>query len=638
MLNNTLTDTELVAYAQAAQDAAQSHMNEHIAKGDTAMDRYFLSGDEIAKFEAEVPGEQAEAVAKQETEFTNAVFLRDNKGRVNLRDYLKGGLIRRRGYLAVFWEGPKLGDCIQMTGVTADMLQEMLSDEMVQVTKADPSDADPNVYDVEYKAVELDGCIKIEAPSMRDVLIAKGFDSEDEADYVALKREVSRSDLIKMFPEKLEMIKTLSGTGYEDDDIGSETYQSERPDQLSEISAGFAKSNDRFLLLDEYFRLDVDGDGISKLINLKRIGREILEQRPVDMQPLCSWTSAPEDDHYFASSLAEETMQSQLLRTTAMRQAIDSVRLSTTPRVMAGDGVNINALLDQTPGAVVPVENGQNRSTSDSVKVLTIPDVSGPALQLSEAEEREREFVTGINRQSQGLDPDSLTDTFGGMQLLQNSASARKEYLAREASEGLERCFEKISHLLRRHHNYERQLKSQTNWITVKPTSWLDRTSVDIDIGVGTGSREAALGQIQIMADAQERMIAAGMKTVSEQNAYNLSKRMVEAVGYTNPEEFFTDPSQLEQQQPEGPTPEEQAAQMDVQFKEREMAMKERESQQKMQLAEREMVNRAEMERMRAEFEAQMAKQKANNEAQLALIKANSAQIPSFRPGGRLDA
>ena len=670
--NEEMTTEEILSFAQASYDSANTYMQAARSEGDELLNRYkrkpygdelpnrsqyvsgdvagtvdwaltdlirlFLSGDQIAEFTAEVPGDEAAQFAKQETDYTNAIFLRDNDGYQNLRNYLFNGLLGKRGYLSVYWEDPKLGDTVQMTGVSPENAERYLQKNNIQIDTETAVQNEDGTFDFEYAEVRYDGCIKIQSHNMNEVLVAKGFETEDDADYVALRIPVSRSDLVKMFPDKRTEIEEI---GQDEDEEETVTDYDNEPEEITGVNRLYARANDRFHLLDEFIRLDRDRDGIAELVNVKRVGNVILSVEDVDMQPLSSWSSHPEPDVYFASSLGEKAEISQRQRTVTMRQANDSVKLATMPKYLANaDTVNINALLDPSAGGIVPVTGmGKDGDVGRAAKPLLMNDVSKAALSMLDVEEKEREFNTGINRQSQGLDPDSLTDTYSGMKLLQNAASARKEYIAREAARGLERVFTKISALIRRHHNFEREMKTKTGFVTFSPMSWLDRTAVDIDIGAGTGSRDAQLGQLQVLGQLQREMVEAGLPTVDPQRIYNLASEFVEAVGFKSPEKYFVDPSTIPPAEPqeEAPDPALLKAQADIQIKQQRFQLEAEKQQFDMVLKERDMMMKNKLEEMQKRFEAHMATQKQNNETQLALIKANSQQIPEFRPGGRLD-
>lgn len=663
-MTSKYSDDDLVILAKAYEDSARNHMQEANTDNSVLWERYrrdpygdeienrsdyvagdvcgvvdityadlsrlFRDGGKIAQFTAKVAGEEAEQNAKQETEYANAVFLRDNDGALILRNYLMNGLVGKRGYLAVYWEGLQKGDTVKVTGISPEIAQKYLENTSIEIDIESVEYAEDGTLDFEYAQINFEGALRIEAPNPKNVLVSKGFETEDEADYVALERDVNRSDLIKQFPDKKTEIEEL---GDDEQDSPSER------DELTGVQSEFINSTKKFTLMDEYIRVDMDGDGINELVNIKRVNELILSRDEVDMQPLSSWSSRPEPDKYHASSLAENAEQSQRVRTVAKRSAIDSVKAATMPRVIADpEKVNMNDLLNLDMGAVIRVEAGGN--VSDLVKTFTTPDVSGAAINLSNEEERERQFVTGINSES-SLDPKALTDTFGGLQLLQNSASARKEPIAEEAARGIEQCFAKISALLRRHHNYKRELKVKTGWVTFEPTTWLDASAIEVDIGVGTGSREAALGRLSIIEETMKTIVEGEVPGIIDPvKVYNLAIRKCEVAGIRAHEKYFNDPSQppegQEQQQPEQEAPDADMvkAEIDAQSKQADFSLKERAQKFNEDLA----VKKVQMDEERMAREYNLAVESKKAEVALAQNKNDNVhELAKLRPGGALN-
>ena len=62
-----------------------------------------------------------------------------------------------------------------------------------------------------------------------------------------------------------------------------------------------------------------------------------------------------------------------------------------------------------------------------------------------------------------------------------------------------------------------------------------------------------------------------GLKIVNEQNMYNLGSALVKAMGFQNVNDYLTDPSQVPDQ---GPSPQQQMDQMEMQIKHKELEIK----------------------------------------------------------------
>ena len=77
-----------------------------------------------------------------------------------------------------------------------------------------------------------------------------------------------------------------------------------------------------------------------------------------------------------------------------------------------------------------------------------------------------------------------------------------------------------------------------------------------------------------------------GLNIVNEKNMYNMGAAMLRNMGFQNVQDFLTDPEQVPKE--EGPSPEEQMAQMDMQLKQKELEIKAADVQVKMQKIQQE--------------------------------------------------
>ena len=83
----------------------------------------------------------------------------------------------------------------------------------------------------------------------------------------------------------------------------------------------------------------------------------------------------------------------------------------------------------------------------------------------------------------------------------------------------------------------------------------------------------------QMISFAGQAM-SGGLRIVSEQNMYEMSKELLKSMGFNNYQDFITDPSQIP---PSGPKPDEQLKQAEMQVKNEELKIKAGELQLKQQ-------------------------------------------------------
>ena len=109
-----------------------------------------------------------------------------------------------------------------------------------------------------------------------------------------------------------------------------------------------APEREEVLFGDAYVRFDYDEDGYAELNRVYVIGDnfEILgDPEPVDMAPFATFCPDPEPNTIIGESVADDTMDIQLVKSAIMRGMLDSLTLALNPRTEIVEGeVNIKAV------------------------------------------------------------------------------------------------------------------------------------------------------------------------------------------------------------------------------------------------------------------------------------------------------
>jgi hypothetical protein len=112
----------------------------------------------------------------------------------------------------------------------------------------------------------------------------------------------------------------------------------------------------------------------------------------------------------------------------------------------------------------------------------------------------------------------------------------------------------------------------RNEWVPVRPDSWNDKYDCTVSVALGNGNKDQQLAHLSAMMQFAGEAMKGGLSIVTEQNIYNIGAAMVKNMGFQNVQDFLTDPSQVQQQQ--GPSSEEQMAQMEMQLKQKELEIK----------------------------------------------------------------
>ena len=128
--------------------------------------------------------------------------------------------------------------------------------------------------------------------------------------------------------------------------------------------------------------------------------QNVFENEEIDYLPFASICPIPLPHKFFGQSMADRTMDLQLIKSTLTRQILDNMYLTNNARVVAVDGqVNLDDLLTVTPGGVVRVKNAA------AIQQLPVQAVAGQSFPMLEYMDNIQAKRTGVNDASQGLDP-----------------------------------------------------------------------------------------------------------------------------------------------------------------------------------------------------------------------------------------
>jgi hypothetical protein len=526
-----------------------------------ALLRVFTQGDDIVRAEPEGPGD--EEVAKQVTNYLNYIFYRDNPGFAVLNIWFKDALLQKNGIVKVWWDDTEQVNSEEYENLTEEELTLMLADETVEVVEQDqrqvgevPVPPSPEemmaaqqmgvppvpqmqpifVYDVKVKRVKKFGQVRVENVPPEEFIISKKARTIPDSPFCAHRKLTTRSELVAMgFKE--DVVDSLPA--YQDLDFTPERVarytQGEQP---MDQSAAIDKSMEEVETFECYIRTDFDGDGIAELRRVFYAGNDILENEEIDYVPFCSICPIPMPHKFYGHSLADRTMDLQLIKSTITRQILDNLYLTNNARVTAVDGqVNLDDLLTVTPGGVVRVKSPQ------AVNPITVPPVAGQSFPMLEYLDRIQEKRTGITANSQGLDPNILQNTTAAaVAAMQNAAAGRIELIARTFAEtGVRDLFLNMLHLVCKYQDKARIVRLEGKYVSIDPREWKSQYDIYINVGLGTGTREQQLTMLSMILQKQEQLLGTpgiGQALVGIEQYRSALGRFVESAGFASADEI----------------------------------------------------------------------------------------------------
>jgi hypothetical protein len=193
----------------------------------------------------------------------------------------------------------------------------------------------------------------------------------------------------------------------------------------------------RVLLLEEYVRFDLDGDGIAERLCVHRVGDTILNIEPCDYVPFVAYCPFPMPGRLAGHSACREGDGHPARQYRAEPPCLG--RPLCEPR--AGLYRPDNAVNENTYDDLLTVRPNRIIRTTGQGEIFPEAknDVSATAFQAMEFMIGQREARTGITRLNQGLDADALNKTATGTALMQAQGQQMEEYLARNFAEAVSR-------------------------------------------------------------------------------------------------------------------------------------------------------------------------------------------------------
>lgn len=533
----------------------------------------FTGGEDVATFAP--TGDEDEEAAQQETDYVLHVAFQKLRGFLLLYTAIKDCLQVDTGIIKTWWQDRESVTDEKLRGVSSVQL-EMAVASGAEVVESKPAgqnmepDEQGNIvpvplFNATIRTKSDEGAIKSVAVDPNNLTIAADATLDlEEIVYLAL-RSFPRAQMLVdqgFDPEKVAKLRahsqrnTLDQTELARDVAGESTSIGQDsgnggPDGID------GKSMMRVVEIHEhYIRADFDESGKSQLwcVVTDSACDVILHKKKVDRHGLSFGTPFIQAHRFYGMSLAEKLLEVQKIKTALLRMMLDSGYFAMNQRTeVAMDQANENTISDlmrNEPMSPVRSRNGM------AIRPLQAGSLGFDVGMMLEYTSTMAEQRTGVVRNAQGLNPDSLHETAKGQQALMTMAQKRVKMIARVLAETLIKgWFLDIHALSRKHATRAEKLRLRGRWVDIDPSNFGARSDMTVEVGVGSGGREMELAGLTKIMDFQKEIIASGIPNfqtmVSPKKVWNAATRFARKVGFKAPEMFFEDPDELEKKQQE---------------------------------------------------------------------------------------
>ena len=518
----------------------------------------FTSSENIAAFDPRGPMD--EEAARQETDYINHVFYKECDGFKILYDWFFDALLLKNGVIKVGWDSNEQ--------VTHETYSKLTNDEFTMLAgeremEIDNYDVDEDgMIDAEFTRTCNKGKAFVEVVPPEEFYIDPNYEhlSLDESPFICHETRISKSDLIqsgfdKELVEEMNNHYTVNGEAVSDArnaDIGTTSFdtQDSQDESVNEI-----------LVSECYVRVDYDGDGIAELRHIVIFNRtEIALNEEADTIPFVSITPVPVAHRFYGRSIADQTMDLQLQKSTLLRNILDNLYLTNNQeKIVLDGGANLEDLLTSRPGGV------KREYVPNAIRPMPVTPFTGHPYQMLEYFDEMKENRTGVTKYNQGMDAESLNQTATGVNKIMTASQSRMDLIARLFADGIRQLMIKLHGVLLKNQNKEKVVKLRGTYVQVDPSEWRERTQMTVNVGLGTSDSQQQLSSLQMVLGLQMQAMGAGMTTPAL--IYNTFTKIVEAAGLKTPELYFTPPQQMpmQGQQQQQPDPQSQALMMNAQ-------------------------------------------------------------------------
>jgi hypothetical protein len=591
--------------------------------------RVFTASDDIARYEPVGPGD--EEGAKQATDYANWVFYKDNPGFALLHQWFWDALVAKTGTLKCYWDEQidvteetyqNLTDneiALLMLDGTREIVGQSVETEEVMGPDGQPM-LDPmgqpmvsNKTTITVRKKDKSGRVAIESVPPEEFIVSKkAVFGQEKSPFCAHRRLVPRSDLVAMGFDRDEV---SSLPAYNSLDFTEERIARYSPGEEPFEQESLDESMQEVEVFECYIYVDSDGDGLAELRQIFFSNQMILTRAdgskanvPVDYVPFHVICPFPIPHKFFGQSMADRTMDLQLIKSTLVRQSLDNLYLSNNARMGAIEGqVNLDDLLNVTPGGVVRMKS------AGAVQPMVVPNIADSAFPMLGYFDNVQSKRTGVSDAQQGLDPNVLQNvTAAAVAATMGAAQGKLELIARLFAEtGVKSLFKGILHLLCKYQDKPRLIRMRGKFVEMDPREWSNQYDLSISVGLGTGSKQEQMAMLQMVMAKQEAILQAygpSNPLVSVGQYRAVLGRFIEAAGFKDSTEFFKEITPEIDQQLSQPPPQQGNPALDAMMAQ---------AQAQIQIEQQKAMAAIETQRLKAQADIQLAREKAAAELQL---------------------
>lgn len=370
--------------------------------------------------------------------------------------------------------------------------------------------------------------------------------------FCAHKKKVHRQSLKKYGVKSADVADSIT-------EMSGENLENERFRDLGGKNFLVDEDDENYVYIYEcYYNEYEDGEPVP--VKALVMGNRIidLEKNSYGKPPFRELSAIRLTHRVVGRSFADLVEEVQKLKTALVRYILDNIYYqNNAQKIVNPYKINIDDLFDQNvPGGVIRT---LDISTPVGDAIMPVPTNPLPTQVfgfLDYADGSILENRTGVTRYNQGLDSDSLNKTATGISQIMSASQQRIELIARLFAEtGVKGLYEDIVQMNLDFFDKPTAIKINEKWQTINPEDIDGQYDINIDVGIGTGTKEMIVQQLMTMLQIYlGGLVESGIAT--KENVSEMVKAIWENMGFKNASKFIQSGEEPGQEgQPQQPDP-----------------------------------------------------------------------------------
>ena len=410
----------------------------------------FLSNNRLARFVPYDDSPGAFKAAKEASKIVNYCIFKKNKGWEILQSWIKSSLLWKNAVIR--WDYVEEYDYVieEYESIDEAKLDEILADENLEIVgelTLDTSAEMIQYVDVRLRKKVDKSRVKLECIPPESFRISNDAKDIDDAAYVGIQTEMTKSDLRKYYPEWANDIDpdTWAELGVDTNWLGNSPYSEEIAARKEIVGQTYwqgmnsegvysLEANSEVTVTESWIRVDRDGDGIAELKHIITAGNHILWEEDCEMIPIASIVPIDIPHEFYGLSMADFARSSTLASTAILRGFVENTYLTNySPKLADPNVVDFSALQNMKPKQIIPT----NGNPAAAVQSMPPEALSTGTVPLLTHLQMIKEQATGMSKAAQGLN-DTLYVSGNSEQKLsavQSAAQKRIQHIARRFAE-----------------------------------------------------------------------------------------------------------------------------------------------------------------------------------------------------------